>query len=207
MASERVSVATAVNGELTGERLELVPSTLTTLGEWRADHPEARVLGPPPESGTIGDGVGERDSTTNPCGYYEDSGRIGLGRDSFEDDRLHPKSEVVGVSHGGVARAYPTETVREAGVVNDEVGRLPVVVTVAESSPMAYVREVDGSVLGFEVTDDRHLAAGGSRWRRSTGVAVDGPHEGTRLEQANDVSPLFWFGWLDFHPDSELYGG
>jgi len=56
-----------------------------------------------------------------------------------------------------------------------------------------------GAALAGGLTD--------SRWRRSTGDAVDGPHEGSRLAQANDVSPQFWFTWLEFDPDTELYGG
>ena len=61
--------------------------------------------------------------------------------------------------------------------------------------------------LGLEgLPDERHLTAGGSRWTRTTGRAVDGPYEGTRLTQANAVSSLFWFAWLDIHPDTELYG-
>jgi hypothetical protein len=78
-------------------------------------------------------------------------------------------------------------------------------VTAVEGSPVAYVREVDDEAVTFEAADERHLRGAGSRWRRTTGEAVDGPHEGRRLRQANEVSPLFWFAWLDFHPDSELY--
>jgi len=196
-------IATAVNGELTGEELELVPSTLTTWGDWRSDHPETVVLRPPPESGTVAGG-GARNYTRDPYEGYEETERIGIAG-NFEDDRLHPKTEVLGVAHGDVARAYPTETVREEDVINDEVDGLPVVVTAVGETPVAYVREVDGGAVEFSADGDRHLAAAGSRWRRSTGDAVDGPHEGARLEQANDVSPQFWFAWLDFHPDSELY--
>ena len=38
------------------------------------------------------------------------------------------------------------------------------------------------------------------------GRAVDGPFEGRNLTQANEVSPEFFFAWLDFHPDTEVYG-
>jgi hypothetical protein len=59
----------------------------------------------------------------------------------------------------------------------------------------------------FAAAGDDHLRAAGSRGRRSAGDAVDGPHRGTRLRQADDISPQFWFAWLDSHPDSELYDG
>jgi len=208
--------ARAIQGEMTGETLDLEQATVTTWDAWRDDHPGAVVLRPPPESGTISSGgstvvasgAETRNYTLNPYDGYDDSSRIGIGiGGSFEDDRLHSKTEVIGVAHGGVARAYDAPTLAEAGIVEDSVGGLPVVVTTtADGSPVAWVREVDGEVLLFRRGDDQHLRAGGSRWRRSTGLAVDGPHEGTRLSQANAVSPLFWFAWLDIHPDSELHG-
>lgn len=160
-------LATAINGERTGDTLDLVPSTLTTLGKWRADHPNTLVLRPPPESGTITTGSGARDYTLNPYAGYESSARVGIGG-QFDDDRLHPKTEVIGIAHGDVARAYPTEDVATAGVINDTVDGLPVVVTVVEETPVAYVRRVDGSVFEFESSDRVHLRAGGSRWRRAT---------------------------------------
>jgi hypothetical protein len=43
-------LAEAICGERQGERLGIVPSTVTTWGEWRADHPETDVLLPPPHS-------------------------------------------------------------------------------------------------------------------------------------------------------------
>jgi len=42
----------AVCGPATGTRLSIRPSTVTTWGEWRADHPDTDVLLPPPYSET-----------------------------------------------------------------------------------------------------------------------------------------------------------
>lgn len=43
-------LAQAICGPSTGETLEIVPSTATTWGEWREEHPETDVLLPPPHS-------------------------------------------------------------------------------------------------------------------------------------------------------------
>ncbi|WP_152043102.1 DUF3179 domain-containing (seleno)protein [Salinigranum salinum] len=43
-------LARAICGEREGDRLTIVPSTVATWGEWRADHPETDVLLPPPAS-------------------------------------------------------------------------------------------------------------------------------------------------------------
>lgn len=213
-------LAAAIRGPLTGERLSLVPSSLTTWGEWRRQHPDGRVLLPPPRSNT----VRGREATFDyfdPKYDYGDQRQI-VGYDS--EGELADRTLVLGVEHGGVARAYPFGAVREAGVVNDRVGGLPVVVTVTPGNSMAaYSRRVEGDVLRFEPGDDadaagagdtddadatvgRHMRAGGSRWERATGRATDGPYADTRLDRATDQPPMFWVGWSNFHPDTDVYG-
>ena len=198
--------ATAVRGPMTGRTLELVPSALTTLGAWREDHPGSPVLLPPPDSNTVAGRDATRDYTRNPYEGYNATGQV-RGGSTFDDDRLHPKTVVIGVTAGDAATAYPLPAVQAADVVNDAVGDRPVVVAAAPGDTLvAYERAVDGDVLRFAADGDRHLRAGGSRWRRSTGRAVDGHHEGTALTPANRLPPLFWFSWLDFHPQTALYG-
>lgn len=199
--------ATAINGPETGATLELVPSSLTTWGEWRAAHPETVVLRPPPESDTVRDDGGVRNYAKNPYAGYEVSSAVGLSGRQFQDGRLHPKTTVVGVSDGGAAVAYPLPAVQREGVVNDTVGDLPVVVAATEAGTLvAYTRRVEGETLTFERADAGHLRAGGSRWRVTTGTAVDGPHEGTTLTQANEASPMFFFAWKDFNSETTVYG-
>lgn len=196
-------LAAAIRGPLTGERLSLVPSTLTTWGEWRQRHADAAVLLPPPQSNT----VRGRDATYN---YFDSKYGYGdqrqlIGYDS--QGELGRRTLVLGIEHDDTARAYPFDAVREAGVVNDRVGDLPVVVTVtAENSMAAYVRRAGNDVLRFRPAGERYVEAGGSRWERGTGRAVDGSHEGTRLPRANDSPPMFWNGWSNFHPDTDVYG-
>lgn len=196
----------AVRGPRTGDRLELVPSRITTWESWRSAHPDTVVMLPPPESGTItGRAYGSYEN--NPYAGYEDSRRIGIGRNDLEDDRLHPKAQVIGVTHDGSAKAYPLSAISEAGAVNDVVGDRSVVVAAgADGTLVAYDRRVEGETLDFERADEDHLAADGSRWGLLSGEAVDGPHEGATLAPANDRSQLFWFAWVDFHPETALYG-
>ncbi|WP_367995943.1 DUF3179 domain-containing protein [Haloferax volcanii] len=198
-------LATAIRGELTGETLSLLPSTISTWGEWRAAHPETEVLVPPPVSGTIR-GQQTRRYDLNPYTSYQQSSDIGIGFNDAADDRLHPKASVVGVAADGVARAYPLDAVESAGVVNDTVGDLSVVVAAsAGGSLVAYVRRVDGETVEFD-RDGSVLVAAGSRWDLLTGRALDGPHEGAVLTRANDRSPMFWFAWADFNPETEIHG-
>lgn len=46
-------IAQAICGPATGTDMEIVPSTVTTWGEWREAHPDGEVLLPPPQS-TLG---------------------------------------------------------------------------------------------------------------------------------------------------------
>jgi hypothetical protein len=144
---------------------------------------------------------------------YEVSDGIGPYEGAFEDDRLHPKTQVVGVATDGVARAYPVTVVAKQGVVNDTVGGEPVVVAVVPGTDNfvdgvmgAYSRRVGGDVLSFEPAAGPFLRTGGSRWRISTGEAVDGPHHGRRLTPASHATQLFWFAWLEFYPETDVYG-
>jgi hypothetical protein len=44
------AIAEAICGPVTGTRLSIVPSTLASWREWRADHPDTEILLPPPHS-------------------------------------------------------------------------------------------------------------------------------------------------------------
>jgi hypothetical protein len=210
-------LATAVRGPATGDRLELVPSTVTTWGAWRTEYPDTRVLRPPPESSTVDD-RGAGSYIGDPREAYEESRLIGVTGEKDTDGRLHPKTRVLGVTDGTVARAYPEPAVRAAGgVVNDAVGDRPVVVALGPGETLVGYdrrlgRESDDGTAGdgttpltFTRADARHIQGGNSRWRLLSGNAVDGPHQGTELRPASDRPPMFWFAWRDFHPGTDLY--
>lgn len=208
-------LATAIRGPETGATLSLVPSALTTWATWRERYPDTSVLLPPPRSTTIL-GTTTRNYTFSPYSGYDETTAI-PGRDGFDDDRLHPKTRVVGVTHGGVARAYPLPEVAAAGVINDRVGGLPVVVAIdADGRLTAYERRIDGEPVRFRAADApdtgdeaadgvTHLRGANSRWDTVTGTAVGGALEGRTLGRANDRSPMFWFSWLDYRPATSIY--
>jgi hypothetical protein len=69
----------------------------------------------------------------------------------------------------------------------------------------AFERRVNGEVLVFENAGDRHIRAGGSRWEKLSGRALDDPLEGATLTRANERSELFWFAWVEFFPNTSVY--
>jgi hypothetical protein len=197
-------MATAIGGPRTGDRLAVLPSTLTTWSEWQTTHSGVEVLLPPPHSTAIPEYDRSFDYFSPKYGYGDESQLV--GRDSHDGD-LHPKTMVVGLESGGTARAYPFPVMTAEGIVNDRVGGRPVVVAVAHDDTLvAYDRRIDGETLGFESDGDRYLAGGGSRWNRATGVAMDGPFAGQKLRRANNHPPMFWNGWSKFNPETDVYG-
>ncbi|MFC6953713.1 hypothetical protein [Halorubellus litoreus] len=86
--------------------------------------------------------------------------------------------------------------------------RRTVVVAVGRDRTLyAYDRRIAGRTLRFRQTpEDGVVRAGGSRWRVATGDALDGPYAGKRLASAADGSQLYWAAWLQFHPDTTVYG-
>jgi len=190
----------AVVGPLVPRTLEILPSTITTWEEWERAHPDTRVLsrntGIYP-TGTYG---------SNPYGGYANSSRVGFGVDEV-DDRLPAKELVYGVTVGNASRAYPAETVSERGVVNDEVGGLPIAVVEdpEDGSVRIFVRERDDETLRFSATDGQLVDQQGHRWSFA-GEALDGPREGTRLEEI-PTHGVYWFAWSSFHPETGIYSG
>lgn len=197
-------LATAIRGARVGTQLTLRPSTTTTWGRWTDSHPDSLVLLPAPQSTTI-TGSGAEFYDRNPYVGYDTSPRVGIGQNALVDDRLHPKTQVLGVAHGGVARAYTWYVVRRAGLVTDEVGGLPVVVAALDDGTMsAFVRRVDGEPVSFH-RDGSTLVGANSVWDIVTGRAVSGSQDGTTLDRANDHSTMFWFAWAEFYPETEIH--
>jgi hypothetical protein len=195
--------ATAIQGPQTGDRLDIVRSRLSSWGEWRRSHPGTDVLLPPPRSGTIDGRGGRFPYFESKYGYEEELQLVGAGSEGDPGVR----TMVVGVSDGAAARAYPFDAVEERGVVTDTVGEIPVVVAVTPGGALvAYDRRLDGRGRAAAPAGERHFEMAGSRFERSTGVAVDGPHEGVRLERANEYPPMFWRGWSNVRPDTTVFG-
>jgi len=160
------------------------------------------LLLPPPRAGTITGADEPLDYGRNPYVNYE---AIQSSVTTYED--IHPMTIVLGITHEGVARAYPSDAFASEPVVNDTVGGLPIVVIVAPGATLVgFERTVDGRTLSFAAAGPRHLRAGGSRWQRADGLAVDGPHAGTRLRAATAHSLMYFFAWRNFEPETEIYG-
>jgi hypothetical protein len=191
-------IGESIEGEMIGTKLEFVPSWMTTWEQWKGMHPNTLAL----RKGYSG----IRDPYER--GYYNspDAGVIG---ETFSDDRLYTKEFVIGVELSGTAVAYPFSALNEQPLINDTIAgeELLIVFDKEGASGFVYNRVLGNQTLtftaadeSFEVKDDQT----GSTWDVVTGEAIAGDLAGQQLERIKSTT-VFWFGWKDFHPDTELY--
>ena len=192
----------AIVGELTGARLEPLPSVSTTWSEWRDLHPDTLVLSR--ETGFVRSY--ERDIGTGLEEFINSGNYPFPVTEAAQDDRLPPAALVLGVELGGEARAYPIETLGDA-VVTDTFGDEPVVVFNRANGPAAaaFRPEANGRSLTFELRGGRFVdTETESEWSLS-GEAVAGPLAGARLT-ALPVRTTFWFVYVAAFPGVTVYG-
>ena len=190
---------TAIVGQLTGEQLQTLPSTMSTWADWKIAHPDTLIL-----TRDTGYGINyERD----PFIGYEES----LNRGSFAfpvsaepDDRLAPADLVVGVAIDGRHRVYPLAAFGDAAI-NDELEGTAIVIFSLADGPAGsiYSPVVDGQVLTFTRSEDQYVdEQTGSLWGFD-GVANAGELAGTALEPVPGRT-TFWFAYVGAFPDAQV---
>lgn len=197
----------AIDGPLKGRHLAIYPFLLTSWGEWRRLHPGTLVLKPLP-------GYAERIPEKNAEIRRGLSGRGDAPEGvTYHDDRLAPKTMILGVEVNGAGKAYPLDRLRAARVVNDAVGGVPILVvhqpqsdtTTAFSARVGSTTGARGLTFAAanpEATEltDRQT---GSRWT-PYGDCISGPLKGAKLSPI-DLEPEYWFAWSEFHRATAVY--
>lgn len=195
----------AVCGTLAGEKAQLYPLVQSTWWAWKKLHPDTTVV-------SLDTGF-DRNYDVNPYIAYNrlDNTELFFPQ-SFVDLRRPMKEVVFGIEHDGLARAYPYPALGHRVAINDVVNGLPVLVVYDEDARMviAFERELhdDDLTLVLDVVDepfpfrmtDRET---GTFWSL-TGMAVEGPLAGARLEPIATYSSM-WFAWAAFHRGTQIY--
>jgi hypothetical protein len=191
-------LGTAISGEFEGESLQEFRLVWTTWKQWKAAHPETRVLST--DTGHVRnygqDPYGSY--VPNPSGYYARDSTLfaPLGR----DDRLPNKRVVLGArlpeSESRLAVEKPA--LREAGVLSSNTGESGDAALLAVSDPTldtGYVYR-NPEERPFDYDDGQAVA-----------------DDGTRYDPANlplDRTYAFdamWFAWSGFYPSTEVVTG
>ena len=193
----------AISGPLQGQHVELFPFLLTNWQEWHRLHPDTLVLKPLP-------GYAERIAAKN------DQIRQGLSGEGsapngvlHTDERLKPKTMILGLDVHDQSRAFPLPVLRDLRVINDQLGGQAVLIVHQPGSDTttAFLSQVNGRTLTFaaanaeatELTD----AQTHSLWD-AYGLCISGPMRGSRL-QSLILEPEYWFAWSEFHPNTGFY--
>ncbi|MEM1140866.1 MAG: DUF3179 domain-containing protein, partial [Pseudomonadota bacterium] len=185
-----------VVGPLAGSGLALKqrPVTIEAWSRWKARNPQTRVLSL--DTGHVrnyGSGVVYRDYFASPALMFPTV---------TDETRLRQKDYVFGVRTVGASKAWPLNAFKGERVLNDSVGRLPLVL----------IGEADGrTVRAYERGDHefqrgrfgRGLVAGGQAWEM-TEEALIGPGGERAPRVAGHVA--YWFAWDGYLGlRSELY--
>ncbi len=200
-------------GPLKGKKLTVLPAAMMTFAEWRRLFPDTKVL-----QKNVSRFSALFGSRGDPYEGYYYSSQTGVIPQKFRDNRLHPKTFLVGLTFesGGKERAkvYPFADLNRAGVVNDAFAGRDLLVSYCEAakSGVVFERRMGGKLLTFEPVGEEKKDScrlmrdkeTGSRWALLTGQAVEGPLKGKKLRMIPSTQS-FWFGWKDFYPKSEIY--
>jgi hypothetical protein len=208
-------------GDLAGQRLTMLPSSLVSFANFRDAFPDGEVLSRDtgfPFSYGLNPYVGYdtfQHSLSQQGNFALFAGEV--------DDRLSAVERVVSIAfEDGVSVAYPVSDLAEVGIVNDSPGGHDVVVfhvagtsSALDGDLVATGRDVgatgvfdpnlNGEKLTFSkdgdtIVDDQT----GSVWN-VLGQAIEGPLSGDALTPTVH-GDHFWFSWAAFHPDTIIFG-
>lgn len=128
----------AVLGVSTGEKLKVLPADTVQYRAWKKAHPDTEVLSR--ETGAI------RNYGRDPYGNYYTDESVSFGA-SFNDDRLHPKTFMLGIEIDGKFKAYNKDSLK-VGITKDnfagknikiEKDEAGVVTITADDKPVSHI--------------------------------------------------------------------
>ena len=204
----------AIVGDLTGTRLELLPSSIISWADFKANHPDGEVL-------SIDTGH-SRSYGRNPYSGYDNINSYPFAFTGDLDSQLPPMARVLGIQLAdGDGGAFSLELLMAEMVLNETIGGTslaifwkPGTASALDSSSIAAGRDVGSTGVFLNAVGDQALTflpaeAGvfrdqetGSSWN-ILGEAIDGPLAGAQLV-ALPHHDTFWFAWAAFVPDLGL---
>jgi hypothetical protein len=196
----------AIYGPLRGAALDLVLSDELTFGEWRTEFPSGQVLAPVAKYTKEYDPNWEPEVAKLPVVI------------SFPGTELKSRDVVIGLTIGGVARAYPWETFAKQSPIVDRVNGTPLLLALGPDgkSFRVFVSRIDGKDSEFFLQGDDAGDASGekkvwalvdsstaSQWNFQ-GCATSGPAEGKCLDRIPALKD-YWFDWRNYNHDTSVF--
>lgn len=211
------AIGLAIAGDYTGTQLVARPAAIIAWSEFKAAHPDGRVLSR--------DTGFRRPYGRNPYpGYDNINSSPFLYQGPPPPGMQKPLARILAVTEGAAAVAYPFDVLRTVRVVNDTVDGTNIVVfwTPGTALPLdapttsdrrdvgsatAFLSTLNGQRLTFTF-DGSHVvdAQTGSQWD-GLGRAVGGKLAGQTLTPVPSAVNAFWFAWVAFRPATRVYQG
>lgn len=192
----------AIQGPLKGKQLKGVFHDEISFSIWKREQPQGRVLKPDEK-------ILASNQYAKP-NWEKSVGAMRVVEGTDVDQRLAPRTLVIGVSAGGKSVAYPLTALQKQSPIIDTLGSVPIVIVLGDDkrSVRAFERTVDGRRLEFfQKTENNELqlidAETGSTWNFE-GKATSGPLSGRQLKKVF-VLEDYWFDWRIYHPDTTIY--
>ena len=107
-----------LEGELTGQHLEQLPSVQTTWEQWSQAHPDTRALK-----------KSEEVAAAHYQKYFDDPDRIGILPMTWQEERMPGKTLIQGLLIDGVSLAIVDSTITTSQDLELKVGELPVTIS------------------------------------------------------------------------------
>ena len=195
-----------------GIKLDFFPVSLTTWEEWLELHPDTTVLDQ--ETGVYPAEFYTPEKNPQSIYYeYFDSPET-MFPVPYRNDRLETKDVVLGVQLNDSYKAYSSAALRERRIVNDVLGGAEIVVlgSAASQGARAYYRGGRSFMLasnnggGNPGIPSVIVDTDGGTWRVTEEFLVNTADQSEKLARI-PTHMAFWFGWYQFHPDTELYTG
>lgn len=190
----------AILGKHSGVKLDRIPFDVAFWKEWKQLYPETKVLSK--DTGST------RPYGADPYGDYYTNGDLYFPV-SNKDDRLGLKDIVVGLENGGQYKAYKLQQIEDTKVINDVInGKSITLLSIHPAMVRVFDSIVNGQKLDFrydknstKITDKQT----GSEWNLE-GIGVEGPMKDKYLTRL-PFDEGFWFEWVAFHPETDVYTG
>ncbi len=190
---------TAIDGPKKGQRLERIPSLVTTWNHWLMLHPESTAY-------DLFDGKTYKVHALPK--RMSDEAKRSMGD---VDKRLKPFAKVLGVEFPKARKAYGLDRLPERACLLDQVGDHAIAVLWygPTGTAVAFNRRLGDRTLTLYADDVSPESAPfkdketGSRWTLA-GRAVDGPLRGKELKWINSIQ-CRWYAWSAEHPETSVY--
>ena len=203
----------AIVGDFTGTKLDMIPSQIISLQQFKDNFPEGLILSK--------DTGFDRPYGMNPYLNYDAEDATPFLFDGKIDNRLAPNEKVVAIRTPNNAKAYPYSVTLNKNVINDNFDGKEIVIfhlpgTLSSmderyiedskdvGSTGVFIRSINDKLLNFSFTDNKILDdETGSGWS-ITGKCISGELEGEQLERIPH-GDYFSFAWFAFNPESLVY--